>query len=192
MKQDNAEQLYKQFLEELDAGAKEYDELIASGMAPAVKDAKVRPVRRNTLWYAAACFVAIATGCSYLLMQSDNDEVKKDVASTITPVEKKSVAKEMAQDNPEEKPLVAKVQVKSRVGNVSNVLPVVNADTMETMPTIELDEFVFEPSSDQIASSQDNNTDVQYMQLENVISSDLLCENCGENSIYIREIDITQ
>ncbi|MCF0198322.1 MAG: hypothetical protein HUK02_03230 [Bacteroidaceae bacterium] len=66
------EQLYEQFMQELDAGAQEYDRLIASGKSPA---ALVQAKRQKRYWYAvAASFVGILVVAGTIFLNQSQEE----------------------------------------------------------------------------------------------------------------------
>lgn len=87
--QHHDEELYQEFMAELDRGAAEYDRLMASGAAPARK-------RRAVVlkWWAAAASLAVLLGISATLFVAQRDDVSRPAAITASVrAEKPLVAK---------------------------------------------------------------------------------------------------
>ena len=186
----NAQELYEQFMAELDAGAKEYDNLIASGKAPALSKAKAVPLRRTSnrrYWYAAACLVAVIFGCAYMSLmneKTDNIDVAQ-VADVEKPVVKQPSTIQPTEPLPvmEEKKQLAQVK-RTEVG----IAPQKADSASEEIYTAELDEVVFNYTE----ANDANSTPLMEDDMDDfVISGKFLCANCDDNSLYIREYYVT-
>lgn len=206
----SAQELYEQFMAELDAGAKEYDSIVASGKAPAQRVTKVVPLHKvsyRRYWYAAACAVAVIMGGTYLYLGDDAETTDMVVAQNVknngvsvapTSVNVETVATHTLLINESD-------MTKADYAFVAQ--KETEAEAEENVYTVELDEIVFQPQTEDVlmamsATRPDNeifyteamdvdNVPMVEDEMDYVISGKYICANCDDNSLYIREYYIT-
>ncbi len=206
----SAQELYEQFMAELDAGAKEYDSIVASGKAPAQRVTKVVPLHKvsyRRYWYAAACAVAVIMGGTYMALNRDAEPADRVVAQSVKKNDVSSVPAVIHNEAEAPCSLVAKESYKAKNDYVYVLQQEAEAEAEELVYTVELDEVVFQPqtsdvlmamsttlSDDEIFYTKAKDVDgvpVTEDDMDFIISGKYICANCDDNSLYIREYYIT-
>lgn len=206
----SAQELYDLFMAELDAGAREYDSLVASGKAPAQRVTKVVPLHKvsyRRYWYAAACAVAVIIGGTYLYLGDDAETVDRVVAQSVKKNDVPSVPVASHNETAVPDPLVADESYMAKTDYAYVPQQEAEAEAEELAYTVELDEVVFQPqtsdvlmamsstlSDDEIFYTKAKDSDDVHLaedDMDFVISGKYICANCDDNSLYIREYYIT-
>lgn len=206
----SAQELYDLFMAELDAGAREYDSLVASGKAPAQRVTKVVPLHKvsyRRYWYAAACAVAVIMGGTYLYLGDDAETTDMVVAQSVKKNDVPSVPAVIHNETAAPHSLVTKESYKTKTGYAIVPQQEAEAEAEELAYAVELDEVVFQPQTydvlmamsstrhdDEIFYTKAKDSDDVHLaedDMDFVISGKYLCANCDDNTLYIREYYIT-
>lgn len=215
-KSDN--ELYQQFMNELEDGAKEYDRLLASGEAPVKKAMPMKPSRSGWwTWAAAACVLIAVAICGVRYMNNiDDDDGRKETLAhkdgrddtkkvgeqaTKGKEEEQNVREKMLEERADKDILVAKTETPKPQKKADNGRQSVMDNNTDIAASILLDDIVIEYKAEEqkqyenVASNGDETKRFSIMLNGDRIIKDgdntyYICDNCGDNSLRINDIYI--
>ena len=167
--QYNDEELYQEIMAELDSGAAEYDRLMASGEAPAMKSSpqpsRSRKEQGAVKWYAAAAAVAglLIVSTAWFLRQEENDSRHMASTESFTPKKEFLAAKD-----------ASKPQAERADSDIHKLTARLEAE--HELYTAMLPEVEFCPETgDAVRSNSVNNNNVRLPQVRKERSFTLVC-----------------